>query len=62
MNKVDVYIEDIIEESKQIINDDFCGWSIKVIINMEGIRKERLLTSTSKKDIDKYIIGYSWAE
>lgn len=62
MNLIDICIIEIIEKPKQIVNKDFCGWVVKVMIDCYGTKKEKIFTSVTKKEIEKYKIGYSWME
>lgn len=62
MNLVDVFIVEIIEEPKQVVTDDFCGWVVKVMTNCSGCKKEKSFTGVTKKEIEKYKVGYTWME
>lgn len=62
MNQLDVTITEIIEKPKQIVTEDFCGWVVKVKTDCQGIKKERVFTATTKKEIEMYKIGYTWPE
>jgi hypothetical protein len=62
MNKVDVSIIKIIEQPKQIVTDDFCGWVVKVMTSCYGCKKEKVFSSVTKKGLEKYQIGFTWAE
>lgn len=62
MNLVDVYIVEILEEPKQVVNANFCGWVVKVMIDCYGRKKEKVFTAVTRKEIDMYNVGYSWTE
>lgn len=62
MNLVDVEIIEIIESPKQVVTDDFCGWVVKVMTDCYGCERERTFTSVTKKEIEKYKVGYCWME
>lgn len=62
MNVVDVYITEILEEPKQVVNEEECCWQVKVMTDCYGQKKEKVLKATSKKLIDRYKVGYSWTE
>lgn len=64
MNKVTNEVVDIfdgitpyIEESK-----DYYGYSITCMINCFGNYHIRIFKSENKKDLEKYIVGYTWDE
>jgi hypothetical protein len=59
MNLVDVFIVEILEDPMQSIS---FGWSVRVMTNCYGIKKERVFTSSTKEGIEKYKVGYNWLE
>jgi hypothetical protein len=62
MNLIDVSITKIIEEPKQVVTDDFCGWVVKVMTNCYGAEREKIFTAVTKKEIEKYKVGFTWME
>ena len=62
MNLIDVSIIEIIEPPKQVVTDDFCGWVVKVMTDCYGSKKEKIFTGVTKKEIEKYKVGYTWME
>lgn len=52
----------ILEEPKQVVTDDFCGWVVKVITDCYGCKQEKVFTGVTKKEIEKYKVGYTWME
>ena len=62
MNLIDVSITKIIEEPKQVVTDDFCGWVVKAMTNCYGAEREKIFTAVTKKEIEKYKVGFTWME
>ena len=62
MNLIDVSISEIIEPPKQVVNEEFCGWVVKVATDCYGCRGYRTFTATTKERIQKYKVGYTWRE
>lgn len=62
MNLVDVVITEILEEPKQVITNDFCGWVVKVMTNCYGREEEKTFTACTRKEISRYKVGYKWME
>ena len=62
MNKIDISIIEMIEKPKQVVTDDFCGWVVKVITNCYGCKEEKTFTGVTKREIEKYKVGYTWME
>ena len=62
MNRLDVNVVSVLKEPWKEINEEECCWKVVVQTECYGDNKIRTLTSTTKKGIDRYVVGYSWEE
>lgn len=62
MNRIDITIEKILTQPKQVITDELCCWEVEVECNCYGAIYRKIFRATSKKEIEKYKPGFTWME
>ena len=59
MNTVDEQILKVIVKPYQVVNIELCCWEIVCLVSTWGGDQKRVFRACSKKEIDRYVPGYT---
>ena len=60
MNMIDEQIIEILKGPYQIITNDVCCWEVVCMVSAWGGDYQKIFRACSKKEIDRYVSGYTY--